>query len=235
MAKRVREALKEALAQLEHKKEVAKKASQAYQERQAQKGLCAKSSKHGPAAPGRTLCQSYLDATRERVKAKRGPGSRLYRCSQCKQPGHRASWHKQQPVLDPAAEPAQTPTAAAAPEPVKAAVKVFVPILISSENQFRRQSWQAIRAVTKRERAAVKLALFNDRDRLPPLPATITLTRIGVRFLDSDNLQGALKAVRDEVAVQIGADDADPRLVWRYEQEIAKERREWGIRVEISP
>lgn len=46
----------------------------------------------------------------------------------------------------------------------------------------------------------------------------ITLTRVAPRKLDDDNLRGAFKAVRDEVAAYFGVDDADPRLEWRYEQ-----------------
>jgi hypothetical protein len=49
------------------------------------------------------------------------------------------------------------------------------------------------------------------------LPCTVTLTRIG-RKCDSDNLAGAFKAVRDEVASLIGVDDGDDRLTWIYAQ-----------------
>lgn len=46
----------------------------------------------------------------------------------------------------------------------------------------------------------------------------VTLTRLAPRRLDSDNLQRALKAVRDGVADALGVDDGDPRIEWRYGQ-----------------
>ena len=52
----------------------------------------------------------------------------------------------------------------------------------------------------------------------PEPPLTITLTRIGPRTLDDDNLAGGFKHVRDGVADWLGIDDGDKRLTWRYEQ-----------------
>lgn len=56
-----------------------------------------------------------------------------------------------------------------------------------------------------------------------PLPIVVTLTRHSAGTLDDDNLRGALKAVRDGVALVYRIDDADPRIEWRYDQ--AKCRR----------
>lgn len=50
------------------------------------------------------------------------------------------------------------------------------------------------------------------------LPAVITFTRHSSQLLDSDNLAGAFKHVRDEIARQIGVDDGDPRIEWRTGQ-----------------
>ena len=50
------------------------------------------------------------------------------------------------------------------------------------------------------------------------LPCVVTMIRVGVRSLDSDNLQGALKATRDGVADRLGVPDNDPRIEWRYGQ-----------------
>jgi len=48
----------------------------------------------------------------------------------------------------------------------------------------------------------------------------VHLVRAAPRRLDSDNLARAFKAVRDQVAAQLGlASDADPRVAWLYEQE----------------
>lgn len=55
------------------------------------------------------------------------------------------------------------------------------------------------------------------------LPCEVTLTRVGPRRLDDDNLRGALKSVRDGVADRLGVDDGDPRVIWWYEQRLGKE------------
>jgi hypothetical protein len=67
--------------------------------------------------------------------------------------------------------------------------------------------------------------------KLPPLPATVTLTRVGPRKLDSDNLAGAFKFVRDQIAGLYGVDDGSPLYVWQYGQEVG---REYAIRVAIE-
>jgi hypothetical protein len=53
----------------------------------------------------------------------------------------------------------------------------------------------------------------------PPLPCTVTLTRLSERELDDDNVRGALKSVRDAVAAWLGIDDRDKRVEWRYGQQ----------------
>lgn len=50
-------------------------------------------------------------------------------------------------------------------------------------------------------------------------PVTVTLTRLGPRELDGDNLEGAFKAVRDEVASFLQVDDRDRRVNWLYAQD----------------
>lgn len=62
-------------------------------------------------------------------------------------------------------------------------------------------------------------------------PVTVRLVRLAPRTLDSDNLAGAFKAVRDEVAYLCGFDDRDPSVRWEYVQERAKE---YGVRCEIT-
>lgn len=48
---------------------------------------------------------------------------------------------------------------------------------------------------------------------------SVLLRRVSPRPLDDDNLRGALKAVRDELAVWLGLpDDRDPRVSWLYDQ-----------------
>lgn len=59
------------------------------------------------------------------------------------------------------------------------------------------------------------------RQHAPPkLPAVITLTRISMGTLDTDNLQSALKRIRDSVAEWCGCGDSpsDP-IEWEYAQQ----------------
>jgi hypothetical protein len=56
----------------------------------------------------------------------------------------------------------------------------------------------------------------------PAFPCVITLTRVGVKRMDTDNLASALKACRDGVAEWLGIDDGDPRIEWRYAQRTDK-------------
>lgn len=63
----------------------------------------------------------------------------------------------------------------------------------------------------------------------PPLPLTVTLTRVAPRALDSGNLESSFKAVQDGVADWIdskpfirkgvgGGQDRQAGLVWQYRQ-----------------
>lgn len=85
-----------------------------------------------------------------------------------------------------------------------------------------RVHWTRRAARAKRERAVVAVALRSqwlpDVETASP-PTTCTLARIAPRMLDDDNLAGAFKSIRDEVAAFFGVDDG-PRgpIAWRYEQ-----------------
>jgi hypothetical protein len=46
----------------------------------------------------------------------------------------------------------------------------------------------------------------------------VTLTRVAPRELDDDNLRGALKGVRDQVACALGVDDRSRLVRWEYAQ-----------------
>jgi hypothetical protein len=46
----------------------------------------------------------------------------------------------------------------------------------------------------------------------------VRLTRVSPRELDSDNLQGAFKAIRDQVAAGLLVDDRSPLVAWDYHQ-----------------
>lgn len=64
------------------------------------------------------------------------------------------------------------------------------------------------------------------------VPCTVKMIRLSSGKLDSDNLQGALKSIRDGIADALGVKDNDPRVTWEYVQEKCR-RGEFGIRVEI--
>jgi len=71
------------------------------------------------------------------------------------------------------------------------------------------------------------------KGKKPSLPCRVRLTRIGPKALDSDNLAGAFKAVRDQIAKEIGVDDgAVKQISFEYAQESIGARR-YGIRVEV--
>jgi hypothetical protein len=59
----------------------------------------------------------------------------------------------------------------------------------------------------------------------------VTLVVHTRRALDDDNLQGALKPLRDAIAGTLGIDDGDSRIHWEYGQ---VETRGWeGVAVKI--
>ena len=61
-------------------------------------------------------------------------------------------------------------------------------------------------------------------------PMVVTLTKLGGKKLDTDNLAGSMKAIRDQIAALLGIDDGDDRLTWQYGQSPGGEV---GVRVEI--
>lgn len=63
-------------------------------------------------------------------------------------------------------------------------------------------------------------------------PMTVTLTRTGACLLDSDNLVGAFKAIRDGIAKTLGCGDGpEGPITWRYEQRKGAP----SITCEVSP
>ena len=71
------------------------------------------------------------------------------------------------------------------------------------------------------------------KGRRVSLPCLVRLTRIGPKELDTDNLAGAFKAIRDQIAKEIGIDDgAVNQIRFEYAQD-AIGKRTYGIRVEV--
>ena len=114
---------------------------------------------------------------------------------------------------------------------------VFVEVATVSEaNRSRHEHWSRIAARATAQKDTTTYVLRARAARCPwPTPLVVTLTRVGVRTLDDDNLRGALKAVRDAVARWVGVDDRHADLVrYDYAQEVAGKRRK-GVRIEIAP
>lgn len=89
----------------------------------------------------------------------------------------------------------------------------------------------AVRAKrVRKEREAVAWVLMSARK--PAVPCSVLLTRVAPSSgLDDDNLAGALKGVRDEVARWLGVDDRDRMTVrYRYSQR----RGPWAVTVEFG-
>lgn len=81
-----------------------------------------------------------------------------------------------------------------------------------------RVHWTKRAARAKKERAIVAVAL-RQRIGRDDVPTMCTLARIAPRMLDDDNLAGAFKSIRDEVAAYFGVDDGPKGpIAWRYEQ-----------------
>jgi hypothetical protein len=93
-----------------------------------------------------------------------------------------------------------------------------------------REHWRVKHRRSKEQRALLHGMLWTASK--PLLPATVTITRIGKKKLDSDNLAISAKHVRDGIADAYGVDDGSDLYTWKYEQEIGKE---YAVRIEIRP
>jgi hypothetical protein len=114
------------------------------------------------------------------------------------------------------------------PATAPASVRVSLPLALVSEANAR-GSWHSSSARAAKQRALVGVVL---RQRIAPaLPCTVRLVRVAPRAFDGDNLQRAMKAVRDAVADWLGVDDGDPRVSWHYAQATGKPREH---RVDIT-
>jgi hypothetical protein len=102
-------------------------------------------------------------------------------------------------------------------------------VVVSEANQ--REFWAKKYRRKIKQQSAVDTAWRFRFDRRPAAPAMITLTRLGGRRMDSDNLAGAFKHIRDQIARILGVDDGSDLLTWRYAQEPGGPR---GIRIEIE-
>lgn len=85
------------------------------------------------------------------------------------------------------------------------------------------------KAQTKRKSSAGRKR--SNRKHQPP-EIIVTMTAMIPRYFDDDNLGGALKPVRDEIADWIGIDDGDGRIRWECGQ--VETQGEPGVIVKVE-
>ena len=97
----------------------------------------------------------------------------------------------------------------------------------TSRGQNAREHWRATARRVKAEKQAVAWMLAGKPK--PPVPCTVQITRVAPsNGLDDDNLAGALKACRDQIAEWLGVDDKHQERV-RYVY--AQRRGPWAVEV----
>ena len=110
------------------------------------------------------------------------------------------------------------------------ALSLTLPTATVSEAN-RREHWRARWKRAKAQRAA---AYFTVKAALPAQarpPYRVSLTRRGPRKLDGDNLQSALKAIRDGVADALDVNDGDSKAVrFTYRQTAGRP----GIKIKVT-
>lgn len=117
-------------------------------------------------------------------------------------------------------------------------MRFHVPIKLPSLANSRLH-WRRTATLKKKQRETTRLSMIlamagTQPSRLLQLtcaPIVVTITRIGPRKLDDDNLTAACKYVRDQIAASIGVDDGSEFYIWRYEQILGKQ---YGVDVEIK-
>lgn len=111
-------------------------------------------------------------------------------------------------------------------------ITLHLPIRIYS-NANMREHWAVKARRTKDQRAAGFVSLSDVLDFKPCQhdKIEITITRVGKRKLDDDNLAGGCKGLRDGLAEAMGLDDGGPWFTWIYKQEIGPQ---FGVHVGIE-
>lgn len=109
-----------------------------------------------------------------------------------------------------------------------------IPIKVISEANAR-DHWRVKNARKKAQQEETMVAMHNAlRGRTIDLPCTVKLTRVGAKTLDTDNLSGSFKGVRDCIAFKMSVDDGDvDKIQFEYDQ-VAIGIREYSVKVEIT-
>jgi len=113
-------------------------------------------------------------------------------------------------------------------------MRLHISIRLPSLTNLHGMDWRKLTRLKNQQKAATKLCLLkatnNEGQIKPAPPVTVTLTRVGPRRLDDDNLAAAFKFMRDTIAAFLGLDDGSPLYIWRYAQRVGK----YGVDVEIT-
>jgi hypothetical protein len=116
-------------------------------------------------------------------------------------------------------------------------LELLVPVHTRSEaNRSRHEAWFTTKKHVDSQHLLVSSALRSRTLRCPYTPPLlVTLTRISFGHIDSDNVWGALKHVRDAVAKWLGIDDRRDDLVEYQCKRERGPRGYHGVRIRIEP
>ena len=110
-------------------------------------------------------------------------------------------------------------------------ITIAIPLRLGT-GQNMREHFRVRAKRVKAERHAVAWAA-NAKPRPPnTMPLVVHIVRVspGTVPLDSDNLSGAGKAVRDQLADWLGRNDGHDSVTWTYGQR----KGPWGVEITIS-
>jgi hypothetical protein len=97
-----------------------------------------------------------------------------------------------------------------------------------------REHWRVKHARAKQHRSTaahlIRAALATNP--VTAWPIVVTMTRLGTRAMDDDNLAGGFKATRDGIADALGIDDGGPMVKWIPAQFVSKGPT--GVRIAFS-
>lgn len=97
-----------------------------------------------------------------------------------------------------------------------------------------REHWAVRKRRVDAERKATAMFMRLSNVAVPALPLAVELTRIAPRALDTDNLHGSLKSIRDQLAVELGLKaDNDPQVTWTCAQRQGR-AREYAVEVRFE-
>lgn len=99
---------------------------------------------------------------------------------------------------------------------MKVVQSVRLPIRLRSLSNVR-MHWAKKAALIKEQRLAAYLMTKRE-----DVPVTVRITRFGPKKMDRDNNISSMKGVIDGIADRLKLDDGDPRIDWKYDQQICR-------------